>query len=102
MVQLVSIPQLARSRGLNRFTLLRRLLAVHARVGGDWLVPVGTGQRRRRVLVNLPMLEAMAPGLFAPDRRTKPDVESLISEIRTLRRTVMAQGARLRELERAS
>lgn len=102
-VKLVAVTALAVQCGVHRTTMVRRLVAMHKKHGGDWLVPVGSGEERTRVMVNLARLREVHPGLFEPTKRRnlECDVEELLETVRELRKTVNATRAELRALKSA-
>lgn len=97
-----TIPQLAKESGLNRWTLFRRLMKLHAEHGGDWLY-----RGKRNIRVNIPALRAMHPSLFPPVdlhqvvEAIQEDVAETKHEARENTRAIGALTQRVRALELA-
>lgn len=94
LARTATIQALAEQAGVARMTMRRRLLALHAAHGGDWLVRCGRAWR-----VNLEALRAAHPALFVP--ASLPErVSELEERVTDLEREARASAEAIGQLNR--
>lgn len=61
IAETTTIPKLAKASGIDRVTLYRRLMALHAQSGGNWMY-----RGKKNIRINVAALRAMHPSVFPP------------------------------------
>lgn len=79
LAETTTIPKLAKASGINPRTLFRRLMALHAQSGGDWMY-----RGKKNIRINLAALKAMHPSVFPPADLTER-VENLEDDMGDVR-----------------
>lgn len=99
---LVTVASLAKTAGMPRRKLLRRLMSIHDAHGGEWIGRFGG----RRIMVNVSLLRATHPNVFHVPGTDRSEWLELTSRVAFLeenalaeKKRAMALSARVRELE---